>query len=167
MYTVTYYDWNGDELFVEQVEEGKDAKGPESDPEREGYTFIGWSKPLTNITSDLLVIAQYEKSKVYYTVTFLDWDATELLQEKVEEGHDAQGPETDPEREGYTFIGWSKPITNITSNLTVIAQYEKKDATGIDNVQRDNVQCTKVLRDGVIYIMYKGTMYNVQGQRVK
>ncbi len=169
MYTVTYYDWNGDELFVEQVEEGKDAKGPENDPEREGYTFIGWSKPLTNITSDLLVIAQYEKSKVYYTVTFLDWDATELLQEKVEEGHDAQGPETDPEREGYTFIGWSKPITNITSNLTVIAQYEKKDATGIEEVesQKSKVESTKVLRDGVIYIMYKGTIYNVQGQRVK
>ena len=166
-FTVTYYDWNGDEIFVEQVEEGKDAKGPDSDPTREGYTFIGWSKPLTNITSDLLVIAQYEKSKVYYTVTFLDWDATELLQEKVEEGHDAQGPETDPEREGYTFIGWSKPITNITSNLTVIAQYEKKDPTGVDDVRRDDVRCTKVLRDGVLYLMYEGQMYDVRGQRVR
>ena len=38
--------------------------------------------------------------------------------------------------------------------------------TGVENVQRDNVQCTKVLRDGQIYLMYKGTMYNVQGKAV-
>ncbi|MBO4689579.1 MAG: hypothetical protein J5621_01760 [Paludibacteraceae bacterium] len=35
--------------------------------------------------------------------------------------------------------------------------------TDINGVQRDNVQCTKVLRDGQLYIMYKGTMYNVLG----
>ena len=39
--------------------------------------------------------------------------------------------------------------------------------TDIDNVLSDKVQCTKILRDGQIYIMYKGTMYNVQGQKVK
>ncbi|MBQ6763564.1 MAG: InlB B-repeat-containing protein, partial [Paludibacteraceae bacterium] len=93
---------------------------------------------------------------------------TELLQEKVEEGHDAQGPETDPEREGYTFIGWSKPITNITSNLTVIAQYEKKDATGVDEVPSDQVPSTKVLRDGqLLIVMPDGKTYNAQGQRVR
>lgn len=30
-----------------------------------------------------------------------------------------------PTRDGYTFIGWDKGFTNITSNLEVIAQYEK------------------------------------------
>ncbi|MBO4250641.1 MAG: leucine-rich repeat protein [Paludibacteraceae bacterium] len=39
--------------------------------------------------------------------------------------------------------------------------------TGIDNVQRDNVQCTKVMENGVLYLMYKGTKYNVQGAEVK
>ena len=38
---------------------------------------------------------------------------------------------------------------------------------GIENVQRDDVQCTKVLRDGQLYLMYKGTMYNVQGTIVR
>jgi len=33
-------------------------------------------------------------------------------------------------------------------------------------VQRDDVQCTKVIRDGKLYLMYKGTMYDVQGRRV-
>ena len=166
-YNVTFLDWDATVLFVEKVEEGKDAKGPETDPTREGYTFTGWSKPVTNVTSDLTVIAQYEVAKTYYTVTFLDWDATELLVEQVEEGKDAKGPETDPTREGYTFTGWSKPVTNVTSDLTVIAQYEKKDATGLGDVQGDNVQCTKLLRDGVLYLKYNGTTYDVQGRRIE
>ena len=124
-YTVTFLDWDGTELYVEQVEEGKDAVGPTSNPTRDGYTFIGWSKPITNITSNLTVIAQYQQNIVYYTVTFLDWDGTELHVEQVEEGKDAVGPTSNPTRDGYTFIGWSKPITNITSDLTVIAQYEQ------------------------------------------
>ena len=125
-YTVTFMDWDGTELLVEQVEEGHDAHGPETDPTRDGYIFTGWSKPITNITANLIVIAQYEiiPQPVYYTIRFLNWDGTELLVETVEEGHDANGPETDPTREGYIFTGWSKPITNITANLIVIAQYE-------------------------------------------
>jgi hypothetical protein len=43
----------------------------------------------------------------------------------------------------------------------------EEQPTGLDNVQSDHVQCTKVLRDGVLYIMHNGTLYNVQGQRVK
>lgn len=166
-YNVTFLDWDATVLFVEKVEEGKDAKGPDTNPEREGYTFIGWAPDITNVTSDRTVIAQYEVAKTYYTVTFLDWDATELLVEQVEEGKDAKGPETDPTREGYTFTGWSKPVTNVTSDLTVIAQYEKKDPTGIDNVQSDKLQCTKLLRDGVLYLKYNGTTYDVQGRRIE
>ena len=41
------------------------------------------------------------------------------------------------------------------------------DTSDIENVQRDNVQGTKVLRDGQLYIMYNGTEYNVQGVRVE
>jgi len=37
----------------------------------------------------------------------------------------------------------------------------------IEDVQSDKVQSTKVLRDGQIYLMYEGQMYDVQGRRVK
>ena len=40
-------------------------------------------------------------------------------------------------------------------------------ATGLDEVQRDNAQCTKVIRDGQLYILHNGAMYNVQGVRVQ
>ena len=38
--------------------------------------------------------------------------------------------------------------------------------TAVENVQSENIQGTKVLRDGQLYIKYNGTMYNVQGQKV-
>lgn len=38
---------------------------------------------------------------------------------------------------------------------------------GVENVQSDNVQCTKVIENGVLYLKYNGTKYNVQGTRVK
>lgn len=44
---------------------------------------------------------------------------------------------------------------------------ENGTTTGIDEVQSDKVQCTKVLRDGKLYIMHGGTMYDIQGNQIK
>ena len=43
----------------------------------------------------------------------------------------------------------------------------ENSTTGISNVQGDNVQSTKVIENGVLYLMYNGAKYNVQGQIVK
>lgn len=53
------------------------------------------------------------------------------------------------------------------SEQTFTTQGEWHEEQGIEDVLSDNVPCTKILHDGQIYIMYKGTMYNVQGQKVK
>ena len=123
-YTVSFYDWDGTELHVEQVEQGKDAVGPTVNPTREGYTFVGWSKPITNIQSNLIVIAQYKENAVYFTVNFIDWDGTLLKSEEVEKGKSATAP-ADPTREGYTFKGWDKDFSDVQSDLTVTALYEQ------------------------------------------
>ena len=49
--------------------------------------------------------------------------------------------------------------------LTVHFQYSTE---GMDNGQRtmDNGQWTKVLRDGQLYLMHKGQMYDVQGKEI-
>lgn len=39
--------------------------------------------------------------------------------------------------------------------------------TGLGEVQGDKVLSTKVIENGVLYIMYKGTMYDVRGQMIK
>ena len=40
-------------------------------------------------------------------------------------------------------------------------------ATGVENVQGENVQCTKVIENGVLYIIKNGAKYNATGQIVK
>lgn len=45
--------------------------------------------------------------------------------------------------------------------------FYKEQKEGIDNVQGDKVQCTKVIENGVLYLMRNGTKYNVQGVRVQ
>ena len=56
---------------------------------------------------------------------------------------------------------------NESFEIWVNSSKEKPVPTGIDKVPSDQVPSTKVLRDGKLYIMYNGTMYNVQGNRVK
>jgi hypothetical protein len=43
----------------------------------------------------------------------------------------------------------------------------EQTATGVENVQGDNVQSTKVIENGVLYIIRDGVRYNAQGQIVK
>ena len=45
--------------------------------------------------------------------------------------------------------------------------YGDSAQTAIENVPEEKVQCTKMIKNGQLYIMYKGTKYNVQGIRVE
>jgi len=60
-YTVTFMDWDGKILSEQVVDFGSAAIAPAA-PTREGYTFKGWDKDFSNVQSDLIVIAQYEKN---------------------------------------------------------------------------------------------------------
>ena len=44
---------------------------------------------------------------------------------------------------------------------------QEQVATGVENVQGDKVQSTKVIENGVLYILRDGVKYNAQGQIVK
>ena len=63
--------------------------------------------------------------KPTYTVVFQDWDEFVFKTQKVEEGQNATAPNDIPHRAGYEFIGWDIDFTNVTSNLTVTAQYKE------------------------------------------
>ena len=65
-FIVTFKDWDGTELSVQNVEQGKDAVAP-ADPVREGYIFTGWSIPFTNVQSDLTVFATYTEKPTALT----------------------------------------------------------------------------------------------------
>ncbi len=61
---------------------------------------------------------------ITYTVTFEDHDGTVLKTQTVNSGSSATPP-ADPTRDGYTFIGWSGSYSNVTANVTVVAQYQE------------------------------------------
>ena len=165
-YTVTFVDWDEKELKTQTVDWNTAATAPE-DPEREGYTFTGWDPAdFSSITSDLTVTAQYEKNIVYFTVTYVDWDMTLLGTEQVEEGHDAKGLDPEPTRPGYTFTGWSKPLTNITADIVVQAQYKENPGTGVDEIVNRKSSNRKLIIDGVLYIERNGRRYDAAGKLV-
>ena len=51
--------------------------------------------------------------------------------------------------------GFGKPATIIDT------------VTGVENVQSDDVQCIKVIENGVLYIIKNGAKYNAQGTRIQ
>ncbi len=89
---------------------------PPLDPTRAGHRFAGWylgnadapydfSSP---VTQDLVLVAHWiEPQATTHEVTFdLNWQAPSAMQpQTVHDGGVATQP-TDPEREGYDFVGW-------------------------------------------------------------
>lgn len=51
--------------------------------------------------------------------------------------------------------------------LSVRLVQDVEKTTGIEQAQRDKVPCTKVLRDGVLYIIRDGKVYNALGTEVR
>ncbi len=89
---------------------------------------------------------------VSYTVTFNDWDGTTLKTETVEHGSAATAP-ADPTRTGYTFTGWDVAFDNVTSDLTVTAEYEINTYSVTFNIVNNSsvLEGATVTIDGVDY----------------
>jgi uncharacterized repeat protein (TIGR02543 family) len=95
-----------------------------SDPEKEGYTFAGWTGAPANVTEDVTVTASYTINT--YTVTFVDEDGTSVLGTETVDYNTVWADVTkpsDPEKEGYTFAGWTGAPANVTEDVTVTASY--------------------------------------------
>lgn len=72
------------------------------------------------ITAGILLLRP--DKTVYYNVTFQDFDGTVLKTESVEEGKAATAPE-DPQRDGYTFIGWNRDFSSVDREIVITAEY--------------------------------------------
>ena len=121
VYVVSFVDAEGQSLSTQQITHGQAATAP-AVPAREGYTFTGWDVSFANITSALTVTAQYSQN--VYVVSFVDAEGQSLSTQQITHGQAATAPAV-PAREGYTFTGWDVSFANITSALTVTAQYSQ------------------------------------------
>ncbi|MCL2771875.1 MAG: InlB B-repeat-containing protein [Oscillospiraceae bacterium] len=143
-FMVTFIGFDGNPIGDTQtVKYGESATAPTA-PAVTGYTFTGWDNSFEDIKGDLTVTAQYKINS--YEVTFVDWDGTTLKSEMVDYNTSATPPATNPTRTGYTFKGWFTDLntkvtdfSNIKSDLTVTAQYDKNTYTVIFNDKDGNL----------------------------
>lgn len=128
-YTVTFMDTDGNIISRQTVKDGENATVPESVPEKEGYTFTGWSSTATNIKNDVTIYAKYEVNK--YSVVFVDWVKQTVEMKTFDYGSELSGPLLSNTDE-YVAIGWDKILQGtktVTESLVVTAQYKRKEFT--------------------------------------
>ena len=134
---------NGESIFKQSIDRGKNFTEPTSTPEKKGYTFIGWyngdekfsfNADTTKAPNVLNLVAKWDINK--YTVQFVS-DHGSFADQTIEHGKPI---DTDkliiPTVEGFTFDGWYADKTyntkfdfntQITSDTKVYAKWTAKD----------------------------------------
>ena len=138
-YTITWK--NGDiVLNTEQVDYGTTPVYSGETPVKDGdaqysYTFTGWTPEITAVTGDAEYTAVFEQKVNTYTVTWKNWDGTELKKdENVKYGTTPEYSGEKPAREAdaqytYSFKGWTPEITAVTGNVEYTAVFEQTAMT--------------------------------------
>ena len=117
---VTFKGFEGEIILEQVIQKGTNIAYP-SEPEIEGYEFLGWDKTLEIAEEDVVISAVLEKYKYY--VTFYD-DKKNLIDEQiVEHGDSATPPQLNLSNE-YVLISWSEDYTNVTSDLELYPKIE-------------------------------------------
>ena len=106
----------------------------ENAPEKEGYTFSGWSEiPAKMPAKDVTVTGSFtiNSYKLIYMVDDREYKSYEI------EYSSSITPEAQPTKEGYTFSGWSEiPVTMPAKDVTITGNFTLIDA--IEDVIADD-----------------------------
>ena len=160
IHTLTFLDWNGDELGVIKAEEGVPAEAP-TNPTRPGYEFAGWSRDLTMVNKDQFVIALYNVVKDGITVLYKD-PADKLLSDEIV-GFTLP---VIPEEQHAGFLGWFVEPGNILDGIVVRAHFSN-DPTDMPQNNASAPQIRKILLDGQVLIIREKKTYTLTGQEIK
>ena len=100
---------------------------------KEAYKFARWDDGSTDNPRELTVDDDYTLKAVFvakdmHTVTFLGFGGTAVKYEDVYDGAAAHAPELN-EIEGWHFVKWDTDFSNVTSDLTVTAIFERNTYT--------------------------------------
>ena len=92
-----------------------------SAPEKEGFTFSGWSEaPVTMPANDIVINGSFAVN--YYTVAYMV-DGDTIATDSIAYGAEFT-PIAAPEKEGYTFSGWSEvPATMPAGDITITGSF--------------------------------------------
>lgn len=142
-YNISFVDYNGTTISSELVKKGTSIDIP-SDPEREGYTFIGWSPEVsTTAIADAVYTANYSKNIDYKHVTFNFNDPQSL-------GITTTGEETDLN---------NKKIVQGSISISLNNAYEINDNNYYLEIQRaGNLTITGNTTDIITRIEFDGNI---------
>lgn len=124
--TVVFVDEDGTEIEKQIVAYGSDASTPAEMPTKKGFTFNGWDRAYTNVTTDLTVAATYSRNK--YSVTFYAADGTTYHTQRVYYESAAEEPSAPAAPTGQTFMGWDKQFDYIEDNLDIYPIFKWENA---------------------------------------
>lgn len=133
-YTVTWVDEDGTELEKdENVAYGTVPTYDGETPTKTGdaqytYTFTGWDPVVSAVTGDITYKAIYTQTVNQYTITWKNYDGTDLKTEQVSYGEVPAYTGETPTREGdaehtYTFSGWTPEIQSVTDEAEYTAVF--------------------------------------------
>lgn len=134
-YKVTFDSNGGSDVNSVTVDYGSIISKP-TEPIKAGCNFGGWYKEedlknMWDFDSDTISaqITLYAKWNIKtFTINFKDYDGTIIKTETVNYGSSAATPKN-PSRSGYSFTGWDKDFSNITSDLNVTATYSNNSSS--------------------------------------
>lgn len=122
IYTVTYVDGQGNTLMTRTVTEGSATPAYTGTPQRDGYTFAGWSPSVAStVTESVTYTATWKQN---FTVTYVDGQGNTLGTYTVPEGTATPAYTGTPERDGFTFTGWTPDVAStVTESITYTATW--------------------------------------------
>lgn len=136
-YLITFKNDAGKVIHTEMFEAGTIPSCPEeklvkASTTSQDFTFSGWNTPLVAVTGPAEYIAQFTPTPRKYTISFVDWDMTPLVDVQIPYGTVAYYPEDaeEPYREStdaysYEWTGWNKVLATVTKDATYVAKYKQ------------------------------------------
>jgi len=130
-YTITWL--NDDDSQIDQTTVAYGETPTHADAEKPNtaewtYTFEGWTPEIVVVDGDASYKATFSATKNSYTITWLNYDGSELEHETLEYGATPEYKGTEPSKEAtaqytYYFSGWDKEIVEVTGDAAYTATY--------------------------------------------
>lgn len=139
IYTVEYFDGEGNIISSQNIVEGGNAVVPEA-PLREGYSFVGWTESSTNIRKNTQIRPYEVKNKC--SVAIVDWHNSNVQVSTIDYNTKIKDilPIDNPTAVGYKFNNWQildessgdlVTVDNqtITEDTIIYANYDAQEFT--------------------------------------
>ena len=128
IYTITWNDYDDTELKTTRVAHGSTPNYGATNPSRDdtaqySYAFDGWDPEVVAAEEDATYTATYSETLRQYTVTFQNYDGTELQSGLVNYGatpvySGATPTKSSSVQNDYTFDGWDEEVVAVTGDAT-------------------------------------------------